>query len=195
MNLGLLDACPRLVDSIIAARVGIKQIRDQIRLIRYPGSLPGPTSHPALLFCELLHEGNPTMSKVLINDSIWRRSIYEMKSQLAIVLESLLWSRIALPDISQAVGRLSAGDIRWRGCLEPLFAKVPFQDKTATPPPSPASLWLAHNSLVVSRIVRISTKELDQYDEINYKATAITLPVLAALLSDASFKIKGAKDG
>jgi hypothetical protein len=55
MNLRLVDACPRLVDSIIAAGVGIKQIIDEIQLIRYPGNLPDPESHPALLFCELLH--------------------------------------------------------------------------------------------------------------------------------------------
>jgi len=32
MNLGLVDACPRLVDSIIAASIGIKQMIDEIRL-------------------------------------------------------------------------------------------------------------------------------------------------------------------
>ena len=32
MDLGLVDACPRLVDSIIAASIGIKQMIDEIRL-------------------------------------------------------------------------------------------------------------------------------------------------------------------
>jgi len=33
-------------------------------------------------------------------------------------------------------------------------------------PPSPAFLWLAHNSFVESRIVKTLTKELNQHDEI-----------------------------
>ena len=48
MDLGLVDACPRLVDSIIAASVGIKQIINEIRLSRYPANLADPKSHPAL---------------------------------------------------------------------------------------------------------------------------------------------------
>jgi hypothetical protein len=45
------------------------------------------------------------------------------------------------------------------------FCAASFMVKNETPP-SPAFLWLAHNSFVESRIVKTSAKELDQHDEI-----------------------------
>jgi hypothetical protein len=70
------------------------------------------------------------------------------------------------------------------------FCAASFMVKSETPL-RPASLWLAHNSFVVSRIGKMSTKELDQHDEIKLQSHGHHL----AGTRTASFKIKGAKDG